>query len=83
MDGGLREVNMELGKPIVEKAIGRLTFEIHHSRKMGVSVLKIIHGYGSSGTGGKNPFGRKTASAVHAVPRRNQRDDPRGTVFYF
>ena len=53
MDGGLREVNLELGKPIVEKAIGRLTFEIHHSRKMGVSVLKIIHGYGSSGTGGK------------------------------
>ena len=49
----LREVNLELGMPTVDQAIKRLTFEIHHSRGMGCTVLKIIHGYGSSGTGGK------------------------------
>lgn len=49
----LREVNLEHGMPFVDQAMKRLTFEIHHSRGLGCSVLKIIHGYGSSGTGGK------------------------------
>ena len=49
----LREVNLEAGKPIVGQAIRRLTFEISHSRSLGCTVLKIIHGYGSSGTGGR------------------------------
>ena len=39
--------------PFADQAIKRLTFEIHHSRAMGCTVLKIIHGYGSSGKGGK------------------------------
>lgn len=51
--GRLREVNLELGKPTVKAAIHRLTFEIHHSRSLGCSALKIIHGYGSSGAGGR------------------------------
>ena len=49
----LREVNLELGMPFADQAIKRLTFEIHHSRAMACTVLKIIHGYGSSGKGGK------------------------------
>ena len=49
----LREVNLERGMPLVKDAIHRLTFELHHSRALGVRVLKIIHGYGSSGTGGR------------------------------
>lgn len=53
MSSNLREVNLELGRPIVDVAIKRLTFELHQSRRMGVKVLKIIHGYGSSGTGGR------------------------------
>ena len=49
----LREVNLELGHPTVDAAIRRLTFEINHSRTIGDAVLKIIHGYGSSGAGGR------------------------------
>lgn len=49
----LREVNLERGMPRVEQAIKQLTFEISHSRAQGCTVLKIIHGYGSSGTGGR------------------------------
>lgn len=49
----LREVNLEAGKPLVDQAMKRLTFEIGRTRGMGCTVLKIIHGYGSSGTGGK------------------------------
>ena len=51
--GLLREVNLEHGKPTVDTAIKRLTFERHHSRSRGSAALKIIHGYGSSGTGGR------------------------------
>ena len=39
--------------PYTDQAIQRLTLEIRQSRKMGCTVLKIIHGYGSSGKGGK------------------------------
>ena len=52
-EGRLREVNLELGKPTVNAAIKRLTFELHHSRSLGCAALKIIHGYGSSGSGGR------------------------------
>ena len=53
MKSGCREVNLEAGMPTVERAVKRLTFEIHNSRGLGFAVLKIIHGYGSSGTGGR------------------------------
>lgn len=53
MLGELREVNLEAGMPLVDAAIRRLTFELHQSRRMGCTVLKIIHGYGSSGSGGR------------------------------
>jgi hypothetical protein len=53
MASNFREVNLELGKPTADEAIRRLTFELHHSKATGVKVLKIIHGYGSSGVGGK------------------------------
>lgn len=50
---GLREVNLEAGKPFADAAVKRLTYELHNSRRQGVTVLKIIHGYGSTGTGGR------------------------------
>lgn len=53
MPGKLREINLEDGKPFVDQAIKRLTFELHQTRCSGYTVLKIIHGYGSSGTGGR------------------------------
>ncbi len=51
--GKLREVNLEAGMPFVDQAIKRLTFELHQSRRQGFAAVKIIHGYGSSGVGGK------------------------------
>lgn len=49
----LRVVNLELGMPQVSAALQRLNGELYTSRRMGVAVTKLIHGYGSSGTGGK------------------------------
>lgn len=53
MASTLREINLEEGRPFVDAAIRRLTFELKQSERMGIKVLKIIHGYGSSGTGGR------------------------------
>lgn len=53
MPSNLREINLETGMPFVKEAIERLTLELKRSDDMGVRVLKIIHGYGSTGTGGK------------------------------
>ena len=51
--GKVRVVNLEAGKPTVEQARAKLNSEIARARSAGVSVLKIIHGYGSSGVGGR------------------------------
>ena len=48
----LRTINLEAGRPDLDTARRRLLAEIESARSQGVRVLKIIHGYGSSGAGG-------------------------------
>ena len=38
--------------PTVDDAIKRITYNIKTASAMGVSAIKIIHGYGSTGKGG-------------------------------
>ena len=45
-------VNIKGDRPTVEEARRRLLDAIRDARARGVSVLKVIHGYGSSGAGG-------------------------------
>src|SRR5215470_14663081 len=45
-------VNLEDGMPTVESARLRMQRELEQARRNGVVALKLIHGYGSSGTGG-------------------------------
>ena len=52
MSNLIKIVNLEDGLPSVEQARVRLNTELDVARKNGVRVLKIIHGYGSSGVGG-------------------------------
>ena len=47
------EFNLEAGMPYADAAIRRLTAIIHAQRAAGTKAFKIIHGYGSSGKGGK------------------------------
>ena len=49
----MREVNLEAGRPAAADAVKRLTFELHNTRRLGVPALKVIHGYGSTGKGGR------------------------------
>jgi hypothetical protein len=45
-------INLEAGRPSLEDARRRLLSEMERARQSGTRVLKIIHGYGSSGAGG-------------------------------
>ncbi|MGO9274856.1 MAG: hypothetical protein ACLQOO_32280 [Terriglobia bacterium] len=47
-----RVVNLENGLPTVEEGRRQLLEEVKRAKQNGGAVLKVIHGYGSSGTGG-------------------------------
>ena len=49
----IRVVLIKAGLPTAEEARARLSAEIERARASGVQVLKVIHGYGSSGVGGR------------------------------
>ncbi len=48
----IKIVNLELGMPSVPQARSRLSTEIRVAQQSGIRVLKVVHGYGSSGIGG-------------------------------
>ncbi|MCX7780409.1 MAG: Smr/MutS family protein [Negativicutes bacterium] len=56
-------INLEQGMPTVDQAIRRLDGELIRARAHGAKVVKIIHGYGSTGVGGKIKIGVRTALA--------------------
>ncbi len=49
----IRELNLELGRPTADDALRRLAAELAACRHMNTPLMKIIHGYGSSGKGGR------------------------------
>ncbi|MDP4108903.1 MAG: hypothetical protein Q8878_02630 [Bacillota bacterium] len=48
-----KTVNLEEGMPLVDQAIRHLTFELSRAKANKIAALKLIHGFGSSGTGGR------------------------------
>lgn len=46
-------INIEAGMPIVEVGQKRLYLEIITARNQRIKALKVIHGYGSHGVGGR------------------------------
>jgi hypothetical protein len=53
MSDKITEINLETGLPTVEMAIIKLKNELMTQKKRGIKAVIVIHGYGSSGTGGK------------------------------
>src|SRR5262245_30574928 len=49
----VRVLNIESSLPTLEEARRQVIDEIRAAKREGIRVLKIIHGYGSSGKGGK------------------------------
>jgi hypothetical protein len=48
----VRTYNVEAGLPLLEEARRLVIAEINRAKRERVRVLKVIHGYGSSGKGG-------------------------------
>ena len=48
----MREMNIKEGMPTVAEARKRLQDELAVARRLGAPAVKIVHGYGSNGTGG-------------------------------
>jgi hypothetical protein len=48
----IRTVNLKSDMPQVQEALQRLDRELVLARKEGLRLLKIVHGYGSTGVGG-------------------------------
>lgn len=48
-----RTINLEDGRPSLADALSRLGRELRTARAQKLRLLKLIHGYGSSGSGGK------------------------------
>jgi hypothetical protein len=46
-------INLERGMPAAEDALRFLEASLTEARSRGITVLTVIHGYGSSGRGGK------------------------------
>jgi len=46
-------VNLEFGRPTVRDALHHLDISISGAKAQRIKVLKLIHGYGSTGVGGK------------------------------
>jgi len=62
----MKTVNLEEGRPTLERARLRLGHELQVARQEGYAAVKIIHGYGSSGVGGVLRVGIQ-ASLRHAA----------------
>ena len=45
-------VNLEAGRPTVQDALSRLDQKLAGVRRAGRRIVKLIHGYGSTGAGG-------------------------------
>jgi hypothetical protein len=48
-----RVINIERGRPLVETALRKMENELARARMERVLVITLIHGYGSSGKGGR------------------------------
>ncbi|HEV2400292.1 MAG TPA: Smr/MutS family protein [Candidatus Sulfotelmatobacter sp.] len=53
MGSDIRSINLKPDRPTVQEALTRLERELNLARQQGRhSILKVIHGYGSTGKGG-------------------------------
>jgi len=60
----MRVFNVESGMPTLDEARRLVIEEIKRAKREGARVLKVIHGYGSSGKGGKLNHGLRKSFAL-------------------
>ncbi len=63
------ELNIKQDGPYVEEALDRLTDYLRKSLELGIKAIVLIHGYGSSGEGGRIKW------AIHDALENNRYSD--------
>lgn len=66
----LRTINLEAGCPSLDEARRRLLTEFEAARQQRVRIIKIIHGYGSSGSGGTLCVGIRKSLRLRVKERK-------------
>ncbi len=51
--GFLQELNIKSDMPASDLAVRRVTYAIANGKHLGAAAVKLIHGYGSTGKGGR------------------------------
>ena len=69
LDSDTIELNIKQDGPYVEEALDRLTEYLRKSLDLGVKAIVLIHGYGSSGQGGRIKW------AIHEALENNRYSD--------
>jgi hypothetical protein len=64
----IETINLKQDLPVVDEALRRLSVQLEAARARGARLVRVIHGYGSGGTGGK------IKEAVHRRLARLERD---------
>ena len=72
----VRQVDLERGMPPVDQALKLMAFELRRSRGLGYGAVKLIHGDGSSGKGG-----RIRVQARAQLGRMAARGEVQGVIF--
>ena len=49
----IKSINLKQGMPLVHQALSQLQGELAVARQQGTQLIKLIHGYGSTGAGGE------------------------------
>ncbi|WP_231970341.1 Smr/MutS family protein [Polynucleobacter necessarius] len=76
MNSDTVEINIKHDNPQVEDALDRLTEKIRDLHELGIKAIIVIHGYGSSGAGGRIKW------AIHDALENNRYAD-RVEEYYF
>ena len=76
----VREINLKYDMPPAAVALQRMENELAGARRSGQKLFKFVHGYGSSGTGGKirgavrrSPLCCRERSSAPFLPLRDRR----------
>ena len=63
------EINIKQGSPYVDEALDELTEQLRKCLELGIKAIILIHGYGSSGEGGRIKW------AIHDALENNRYSD--------
>jgi len=70
------EINLKQGNPYVEDALEQLTEHVRQCAELGIKAIVLIHGYGSSGEGGRIKW------AIHEALEANRYADRVAEYFF-